>query len=209
MSKYDFARRIKRIVHAECDITKVETKIAHKSAKYYEQMSSLKTTLAKQELELKKYQKEVAKLKRENDKLEKFKQNEEERLCDTIQKVEKMQVEYQQTLQQQIEQRRAALLQMDCIHSIKQATQTYINLNALPQLIQGVAICEKESSSDWRPFRIDPSKHTLKEVQDLIWHDSDVGLVHRETWEKLILGDILSDTSKNMESENDNATMVI
>lgn len=38
MSKYDFARRIKRIVHEECEIVKVETKIAHKSAKYYEQM---------------------------------------------------------------------------------------------------------------------------------------------------------------------------
>lgn len=84
-------------------------------------------------------------------------------------------------------------------------------MEALPQLIQGVTVCEKESSSEWKPFRIDPSKHTLKEVQDMIWHDSQVDRAHRETWEKIILGDLLQGISKaaEMETEDANVTMVI
>lgn len=38
MNKYDYARRLKRMVHEECKINDLETKIARKSAKYYQQM---------------------------------------------------------------------------------------------------------------------------------------------------------------------------
>lgn len=69
--------------------------------------------LLKQEQELAKYRNEINMLKRENDNLEKCKQQEEDRLCAIIKKVEQMQVNYRQTMQQQIEKRRSALLQMD------------------------------------------------------------------------------------------------
>lgn len=100
---------------------------------------------------------------------------------------------------------------MFSIRSIKQATQTYINLNALPQLIQGVTICERETSSEWKPFCIDPSKHTQEETQDIIWYNTQVNSIHRETWEKLILAGLLHDTtnSAEMETENGNVTVVI
>ncbi|KAM7363719.1 spc25 [Cochliomyia hominivorax] len=211
MSKYDFARRLKRMVHEGCEVLKIETKITHKSTKYYEQISFFKTTLAKQEQELKKYRKEVNKLKREIQKCEKYKQSQEDLLCKRIQEVEQLQNTYQQTLQEQIKHRQKALLEMECVHSIKKATQCYINLEALPQLIQGVTICEKESSSEWKPFRIDPSKHMQQEVQDLIWHETQVDSVYRNTWEKLILGDILQNISKSdeIDAESGNISIVI
>lgn len=76
------------------------------------------------------------------------------------------------------------------IRSIKEATQTYINMEALPQMIQGVTICDGASTREWRPFCIDPLKHTRKEVQDIIWHDTQIGSIHKETWDKVILSEI-------------------
>lgn len=75
-------------------------------------------------------------------------------------------------------------------------------------MIQGVTLCEKEASSDWKPFCIDPLKHTQKEVQDIIWHETQLDSVYREKWEKLILSDLLQE-SKDMETENGNLTVVI
>lgn len=38
MSKYDFGRRLKLIVSAECSVTKSESRIAQKVAKYSEKL---------------------------------------------------------------------------------------------------------------------------------------------------------------------------
>lgn len=38
MSKYDLAKRLKRMVREECEIVKLESEIARQSAKYYEQL---------------------------------------------------------------------------------------------------------------------------------------------------------------------------
>lgn len=69
--------------------------------------------MANLERELAIYRKEVEKLKLENTRLQKTKQEEEERLCDTIRNVEQMQFEYDSILQKRIKQRHTALIQMD------------------------------------------------------------------------------------------------
>ena len=78
------------------------------------------------------------------------------------------------------------------LRSIKEATQTYINLEALPQMIQGVTICDRATSCEWRPFCFDPLKHTQREISDKIWHDTQIDSIHRETWENLILSEIVN-----------------
>lgn len=39
MSRYNYAKRLKRMLDNECEITRMETRIARKSAKYYETIS--------------------------------------------------------------------------------------------------------------------------------------------------------------------------
>ncbi|TMW40153.1 hypothetical protein DOY81_014768 [Sarcophaga bullata] len=165
--------------------------------------------MAKHAQELSFYRKEVEKLKLENKRLQNFKQTEEEQLCDTIDKVEKMQSGYESIKQWQINQRHTALMKMDCLRSIKEATQTYINIEALPQMIQGVTIYDRVTTCEWRPFCFDPSKHTQREISDKIWHDSQINSIHRETWEKLILSDIVNLKPSDTEVSKANVTQII
>lgn len=79
---------------------------------------------------------------------------------------------------------------------MKLATQTYIKVHALPELITGVAVSEKDSSSQWNSFCIDPLNHSPKEVEISIWPEANIDSELRKTWETLIFGDILSDECK-------------
>lgn len=81
------------------------------------------------------------------------------------------------------------------LRSLKLATQIFLNLKALPERIQGLSLCTTENTVDWKPFCIDPTKHTDKEIQQKIWDDTQTNAFHRKTWEKIILGDLIEDDS--------------
>ncbi|XP_073815653.1 spc25 [Musca autumnalis] len=155
MSKYEFAKRLKRMLNNECEITEMETHVARKCAKHYEQMTQLKTMLNKQEHELSRYRDEVLKIKKQTEKLEEFVASEEERLQAIHTNIERLRKEYEETEQQRYEQRKKELSRREFIHTIKKSTQMFFNEDALPHRFQGVSIQRTETSSEWKPFSVD------------------------------------------------------
>ncbi|XP_061391950.1 kinetochore protein Spc25-like [Musca vetustissima] len=158
MSKYDFSKRLKRMLNNECEIVEMETNVARKCAKHYEQMTQLKTMLNAQEHELNRYRNSVDRLKHETEELEKFVAGEEERLnCINI-NIERLRGESKEMEQQRIVQRKQELTRREFIRRIKETTQMYFNEDALPYRFQGVCLERTETSYEWKPFAVDAKK---------------------------------------------------
>ncbi|XP_075147790.1 spc25 [Haematobia irritans] len=155
MSKYAYAKRLRRMLNNECEIAAMETKIARKSAKCYEKIAFLKTMMVKQENELCTYRREVDRIKYENEKLEEFIQAEEESLKAINENVERLRGDYKKVEEEFLTKRKQELAKKEFIRCLKEATQTYFNMDALPERFQGVRIIETETSCNWEPFSID------------------------------------------------------
>lgn len=75
--------------------------------------AAINTSLVKQKQELKKYRNDCQKLVHENGKLQQLKQEEDDQLIVLLRKLEQLEVEYNKILQNQIQQNRTLVLQMD------------------------------------------------------------------------------------------------
>ncbi|XP_013101807.1 kinetochore protein Spc25-like [Stomoxys calcitrans] len=155
MDKRSYVKRLNRLISKECEITEMETKIARKSAKYWEKITNLKTIMAKQENELRYYRRQVDKIKMQNEKLEAYIHSEEQRLNGIMETVERLREEHEKVKDKQIMKRKLEMDRKEFIRNIKETTQTYFNMDALPQRFEGVRVCETETSSMWIPFSVD------------------------------------------------------
>lgn len=79
------------------------------------------------------------------------------------------------------------------VRQLKELTETYINLQALPDHVQGMTLKDTVEGKEWEHFCISMAEHTEEEregiLTKLIQHQS----AYKEQWHKLILGEVRED----------------
>ncbi|XP_011186354.2 kinetochore protein Spc25 [Zeugodacus cucurbitae] len=179
MLKYDYGKRIKTMVNREIALEQREVAISKLSHKYHEKLVDLEERFRQQNT---RFQKINKKIEMENKKYDEMKKT----IDIWKNRISEIQNEAQRCVAEAVHKRQQLINQLDEIHTLKLATNTYINLNALPERIQGVFVYETEVGNSWHPFCFEPLSHTPEEVQQIIWGNSENAMVYSEAWERLV-----------------------
>ncbi|XP_011211663.1 kinetochore protein Spc25 [Bactrocera dorsalis] len=179
MLKYDYGKRIKAMINREIGLEKREVSISKLSHKYHENLTDLEDRFHDQNA---RYDKIKNKIKEETEKCNEIQKT----IDDWKKRISEMQNEAQRCVAEAVHNRQQLIQQLDEIHTLKLATNTYINLNALPERIQGVFVQETEVHRSWHPFCFEPLSHTPEEVRQIIWGNSEKAVAYSEAWERLV-----------------------
>ncbi|XP_053952749.1 kinetochore protein Spc25 [Anastrepha ludens] len=179
MIKYEYAKRIKAMINREIGLESRELALCKLSSKYHEQLEKYEIRYAEQSMEYCRINKKKQELRMNNEQFEVRMRNVRARMLE-------VEASAQRCLTETVTNRLQRINQLDEIHSLKLATNTYINLSALPERIQGVSVQETADSSSWRPFCVEALSHTPEELQHIIWGNSENAAAYSKRWEELV-----------------------
>ncbi|XP_036325350.1 kinetochore protein Spc25-like [Rhagoletis pomonella] len=168
MKRFDYGKRFKSMLNREIALEKHEIALSKLSSKYHEKLENLEIRYAQQKKKFCIIKQCIQQRRQNYDQLEEM-------------------IKYYSQLVETTENRLRLLFSpLDEIHSLKLATNTFINLRALPERIQGVSVRTTKYSPSWNPFCVEPLSHTPEELQKIIWGDSENAASYSEAWEQLV-----------------------
>ncbi|XP_054746969.1 kinetochore protein Spc25 [Anastrepha obliqua] len=193
MIKYEYAKRIKAMINREIGLERRELALCKLGSKYHEQLEKCEIRYAEQSMEYYRINKKMQELRMNNERINKkvqeLRMNNEQlevRMRNVRARMLEVEASAQRRLTETVTNRLQLINQLDEIHSLKLATNTYINLSALPERIQGVSVQETADSSSWRPFCVEALSHTPEELQHIIWGNSENAAAYSKRWEELV-----------------------
>ncbi|KAL9897920.1 spc25 isoform 1-T1 [Glossina fuscipes fuscipes] len=186
MNKCDVVKRFKRMEYEECQIVKLEANIVGKCKKYFQNFAAIKRILNEKLYALSIYKEHVKNLELYNRELEKLV---EEKQANVTKKQEQIQ-ELESELEEQEKKDLENMMKMDHVRQSKELTETYINLQALPDHVQGVTLKDTVEGKEWEHFCISTAEHTEKEIEGVLTKLIQDQSAYKEQWRKLILGEL-------------------
>ncbi|XP_067629091.1 kinetochore protein Spc25 isoform X2 [Eurosta solidaginis] len=175
----DYAKRLEKMINRDITLEKRETKLTKAHFKYREKLEEVEQRYHKQNQGFSEITNFIDKLKEANEKREKLLEEGMVVMSQIEAAVKQHRAiadYYSQQLYDELEE----------IQNTKLATNTYINLKALPARVQGVAIIEMDDRRIWQPFCVEPLSHSPEELKQIIWANSKNAAEYSEAWEQLL-----------------------
>ncbi|EDW14397.2 kinetochore protein Spc25 [Drosophila mojavensis] len=190
----DMRKRLMAMLQNDISLQQQENALAKQSAKFHSKIAAKHQLIKRQQRKLEKLNQVANERKEDQENRSAFEQSMRDKLLREQQNLSEMQTELATK-----KQRRDEL--MGFVRTMSEATNTYINLKALPARVKGVAL--RPEQGEWIPFNCDA--YDLKGLNAL-WSRLNEPSASTDKWQQLFSAE---PTAKEKENANASLSSII